>query len=260
MGNWEYEVSRIIIDRYNRKLMNALRCDVLITGAGPAGLVAAYYLAGRDVRVTLVEKKLAPGGGIWGGGMERNEVVVQEAARSVLEEIGISVEPESDGFYALDACTLASGLAFKALQEGATILNLVTVEDVMIESHRLTGLVVNSTGVMLARMHVDPLTLSAKAVLDGTGHDAVLANMVQSHGYRLQTETGNVKGQGPMEAESAEDFVVENTRQVFPGLFLTGMAVAAVHGGPRMGPIFGGMILSGKKAAEMILDDLDSKE
>ncbi len=255
MGEWEYEVSRIIIDRYNRKLMNALRCDVLITGAGPAGLVAAYHLASNDVRVTIVEKKLAPGGGIWGGGMERNEVVVQEAARSVLEDIGISVEPESEGFYALDAGTLASGLVFKSLQEGATLLNLVTVEDVMIEKHALTGLVVNSTGVMLARMHVDPLTFSARAILDCTGHDAVLASMVQSHGYKLQTETGGMKGQGPMEAQSAEDFVVDNTRQVFPGLYLAGMSVAAVHGGPRMGPIFGGMILSGKKAARMILEE-----
>ncbi|MFO8058851.1 MAG: sulfide-dependent adenosine diphosphate thiazole synthase [bacterium] len=259
MGEWEYEVSRIIIDRYNRKLMNALRCDVLITGAGPAGLVAGYYLAGNDVRVTIIEKKLAPGGGIWGGGMERNEVVVQEEARFILDEIGIAVEPEGDGFYALDAGTLASGLAFKALQEGATLLNLVTVEDVMIEDKRLTGLVINATGVMLARMHVDPLTLAADAVMDGTGHDAVLASLVQSHGYKLDTETGSMKGQGPMEAQSAENFVVDNTRQVFPGLFLAGMSVAAVHGGPRMGPIFGGMILSGKKAADMILEELRPK-
>jgi thiazole biosynthesis enzyme len=256
MGEWEYEVSRIIVERYSRKLLNALKCDVLIAGAGPSGLVAAYYLARNDVRVTIVEKKLAPGGGIWGGGMERNEVVIQDEARGVLEELGISVEPESEGFYALDSVLLASGLAFKALREGATILNLVTVEDVMIEAERLTGLVVNTTGVVLNKMHVDPITFSARAIIDGTGHDALLAHMVQGHGLSLATETGKIMGQGPMQAESAEQFVVEKTGLVCPGLYAMGMAAVVVHGGPRMGPIFGGMLLSGKKVAEQVLAEL----
>ncbi len=257
MGEWEYEVSRIIVERFSRKLLNALKSDVLIAGAGPSGLVAAYYLARNDVRVTIIEKKLAPGGGIWGGGMERNEVVIQEGARQVLDELGMATEPETEGFFAIDAVTLASGLAFNAMRQGATILNLTTVEDVMIEDDALTGLVVNSTGVVLNRMHVDPITLSGKVVIDGTGHDAVLAEMVQGHGYKLRTDTGQMLGQGPMRAKEAETFVVENTMQVFKGLYVMGMSVAAVHGGPRMGPIFGGMLLSGKKVAELILEDLN---
>jgi len=34
------------------------------------------------------------------------------------------------------------------------------------------------------------------------------------------------------------------------------MSVCSAYGGPRMGPIFGGMLLSGKKAAEMICEKL----
>jgi len=37
---------------------------------------------------------------------------------------------------------------------------------------------------------------------------------------------------------------------------LQGMAANAVFGGPRMGPIFGGMLLSGRKAAQLIIKEL----
>jgi thiamine thiazole synthase len=34
------------------------------------------------------------------------------------------------------------------------------------------------------------------------------------------------------------------------------MAVAALHQTPRMGPIFGGMLLSGKRVADLIVEKL----
>ena len=53
-----------------------------------------------------------------------------------------------------------------------------------------------------------------------------------------------------MWAEVGEDTIVKNSREVAPGLYVCGMCANAVVGGPRMGPIFGGMLLSGKKIAE----------
>ncbi|MFP3938161.1 MAG: ribose 1,5-bisphosphate isomerase, partial [Phycisphaerae bacterium] len=58
--------------------------------------------------------------------------------------------------------------------------------------------------------------------------------------------------EGPMDADAGERFVVENTSEVFPGLWVSGMAVCATLGGPRMGPIFGGMLMSGVRVAEQM--------
>jgi len=64
------------------------------------------------------------------------------------------------------------------------------------------------------------------------------------------------RGDCPSEAER---LVVEKTGEVCPGLYVAGMAVAALHGTPRMEPIFGGMLLSGEKAAKLITERLKKR-
>ena len=54
-----------------------------------------------------------------------------------------------------------------------------------------------------------------------------------------------------MWAEVGERELVAEARQVFPGLLASGMAINAVFGYHRMGAIFGGMLMSGKQAAEL---------
>ena len=64
----ETKVSKGIISTYFEKLERNLDLDVAIVGGGPSGIVAAYYLAKAGLKVAQFDRKLAPGGGMWGGG------------------------------------------------------------------------------------------------------------------------------------------------------------------------------------------------
>jgi thiamine thiazole synthase len=61
-----------------------------------------------------------------------------------------------------------------------------------------------------------------------------------------------------MWAERGESALLEFSKEVYPGLVVSGMAANAVSGGHRMGPIFGGMMLSGERAAEVAMEIIES--
>ena len=99
--------------------------------------------------------------------------------------------------------------------------------------------------------------MRSKVVIDATGHATEICHIVVNKlGAKLRTKGGGVLGEKSMWAEVAEKKVMENTKEVYPGLIVAGMAANAVFGTPRMGPVFGGMLLSGRRAAEVSLEIL----
>jgi len=247
----ETEISRTILEVYHERLLDQLRSEVIIVGAGPAGLVAGCCLARQGRKVTLLEKRLAPGGGIWGGGMGMNIAVIQEEAIPLLDELGINRRSQRGSLYAVDAIDLAVGLCAAAREAGVCLLNLIAVEDLCVHQDRVTGVVVNRTMISGA-LPVDPIVLAAKAVIDATGHEAVLVEALRRRHLLQESSSTNPAVEGPMDADAGERFVVDRAGEVFPGLWITGMSVSATLSGPRMGPIFGGMLLSGKRVAALI--------
>ncbi|MEA1909020.1 MAG: sulfide-dependent adenosine diphosphate thiazole synthase [Euryarchaeota archaeon] len=254
----ETSITRAIVTEFTKSFLDVTDVDVALVGAGPANLVAAYTLAKAGVDTVVFERNLSIGGGMWGGGMMFPRIVVQEEARRFLDEFGIKYTESKPGLYVADSIESVCRIAAGAIGAGAKIFNLISAEDVVIrENDRVSGLVLNWTAVERAHLHVDPLAVRSKVVIDGTGHDAEICRIVQE---KIPSAPGSLQviGEQPMWADVGERALLDFTKEVYPGLVVSGMAANAVYGGPRMGPIFGGMMLSGERAAEVAMRVIDS--
>jgi thiamine thiazole synthase len=249
----EVIISRAIIENFTKDFLDNLEIDVAIAGAGPSGLICAYYLAKSGKKVAVFERHLRVGGGLPGGGMMFNRIVIQEEAKHIMDEFGITIEKYKDDLYIADSLETISTLCSKTIKAGVKIFNLMNVEDVVIRGTDVSGVVLNWSAVSWSKLHVDPLAVRSKVVVDATGHDTEVCKIVERKiAPKLATKTGTVLGEKSMWAEVGEKEILDNTKEVYPGLYVCGMASNAVFGSPRMGAIFGGMLISGEKCAELI--------
>jgi len=247
------KISKIIVERFLKKFIENLNQDVIIAGAGPAGLTTAYYLAKNGFRVSIFERKLSIGGGMWGGGMMFNEIVVGEDGKKILDEFGVNCEKYEEGYFTADSVEAITTICSKAMKAGVKIFNGIYVEDVMVNESGVCGVVINWSSVDIAGLHVDPLSVRSKFVVEATGHPLEILKILEKKvDGKLFTKTGKIMGEKSMNAELGEKTVVENTKEIFDNVYVVGMAANAAFGANRMGPIFGGMLLSGKKLADIL--------
>jgi len=247
----EKDVTRAIVSEFAKEFEEHIENDVIVIGAGPSGLVAAMEFARQGQKVLIVESNNYLGGGFWIGGYLMNKVTVRAPANEVLDEIGVPYREVTDGLFVADGPHACSKLIAAACDAGVKILNMTKFDDVVLRESRVCGAVINWTPVSAlprALTCVDPVAIESRLMVDSTGHDAVVVRSLEQRGLV------DIKGFGAMHVEESEDAVVENTTEVYPGLIVAGMAVATTFGLPRMGPTFGGMLLSGKKAAEVTME------
>jgi len=250
----EKEVTRAIVSSFLKQFELYADCDCIIVGAGPSGLMAGRNLAREGLKVLICERNNYLGGGFWIGGYLMNKVTLRAPAQDVLDELGVPYEEAVKGLFVADGPHACSKLIAAACDAGVKFANLTTFDDVVLrEGGRVAGVVVNWTPVSAMPREitcVDPVALEAKVVVDATGHDASVCKKLEQRGLM------STVGFGAMWVEQSEDLVVEHTGEVHPGLVACGMAVSTVFGLPRMGPTFGSMLLSGSKAAEVILNSV----
>ncbi|MFH1848466.1 MAG: sulfide-dependent adenosine diphosphate thiazole synthase [Candidatus Omnitrophota bacterium] len=243
----EANISRAIIKEFSTWLEDYVVSDVIIVGGGPSGLVAAKELSSIGVKTLIVESNNYLGGGFWIGGYLMNTLTFRAPAQEVLDELSIPYKEVEKGLFTAMGPNACSKLISAACDAGAKILNMTKFDDVVYRDKKVEGVVINWTPVSALPRQitcVDPISLESKVVIDATGHDACVCRSLERRGII------KLKDFGPMDVGASEDLVVEHTGQIYPGLIISGMAVSTAYGIPRMGPTFGGMLLSGKKAAQ----------
>ncbi len=254
----EKEVTSAIVSGFAQDFQKYVFSDVIIVGGGPSGLIAGRELAKEGFNVLIIERNNYLGGGFWLGGFLMNKITVRHPGEEVLRELGVPCEEVTPGLFVTDGPHACSKVIASACEAGAKFLQMTVFDDVVLrEGGRVAGVVVNWTPVSSLPREitcVDPIALESRVVIDATGHDACVVRKLEERGVL------KVPGFGAMWVEKSEDLLVEHTGEVHAGLIVTGMAVATAFGLPRMGPTFGGMLLSGKRAAEVALHTLrDSK-
>ena len=139
----ESTVSREMTSRYFKDLYDLAESDVIISGAGSAGLACAYELSKhKNLKVAIIEQSVSPGGGAWLGGQLFTAMVVRKPAHEFLDELGVPYDDKGNYVVVPHAATLTSTLISKVmLSSNIKLFNATAVEDIIIKDGRVSGVV-----------------------------------------------------------------------------------------------------------------------
>ncbi|KAK6917336.1 hypothetical protein RJ641_018087 [Dillenia turbinata] len=250
-------VSREMTRRYMMDMITYADTDVIVVGAGSAGLSCAYELSKNpSVHVAIIEQSVSPGGGAWLGGQLFSAMVVRKPAHRFLDELGIEYDEQENYVVIKHAALFTSTIMSKLLaRPNVKLFNAVAAEDLIVKNERVGGVVTNWALVSMnhdTQSCMDPNVMEAKVVVSSCGHDGPFG----ATGVKRLKSIGmidSVPGMKALDMNTAEDAIVRLTREIVPGMIVTGMEVAEIDGAPRMGPTFGAMMISGQKAAHLAL-------
>lgn len=253
-----------------------MKWDIIVIGAGAAGMMAAYVAAGRGGRVLLLERNKAVGRKLLITGAGRcnltneadlNELVANipgngrflysalqqfgpaDLIRLVSTELGVPLKVERGRrvFPVSDQAREIVAAFEKALRgQGVEIITGCRVQRLLIAGEQVTGVATE-----------DGRTFLARKVIVATGGAAYPGTGSSGDGYRLAAQAGHELREifpslVPLETEEAWPKQVE-------GLTLMNTAVAAYQGNVRIGVEFGDLLFTGFGVSGPIILSLSRK-
>lgn len=250
----EIHVTKTIMNEFVEDFTeNILDSDIIVVGSGPCGAAAAKHAAELGHKTVMIERNLYAGGGMWQGGYLMPKNTVKAPAHKILEECGVELKEVEDGLYVCDSFQMVSKMLSSACDAGVKLLNSTNVDDIVLKEDHVDGVVIQwfpAKQMPPFMTCMDPIAIRSKVVIDATGHDSFLVQRLVEQ-RDIEGVSKKLPGCGSLWVDEAEKQTVELTHEIYPGLIVAGMSATSTYGAPRMGPIFGGMLLAGKKAAEL---------
>ena len=253
----EIEITSEIAKEFHDVLIDRVNSDVIIIGAGPAGLTASRELSNMGFKVLVIEQNNYLGGGYWLGGYMMNSVTVREPAQKIWDELGVPYKKVAEGLYLTPGPHAVSKLIAGACDAGVKFLNLTKFDDLVIKNGRVVGIVVNWMPVSALPRNItcaDPVTLEAKIIIDTSGYESITAKKLVDRGLV------DWQGKHSIYITKSKEHAFNKTNEVYPGLIVTGMEVRKTQSFKRMGPTFNSMISSGKQAAKIASEKIKKLE
>ena len=163
--------------------------------------------------------------------------VVRKPAHLFLDELGIEYDEQEDYVVIKHAALFTSTIMSKLLaRPNVKLFNAVAAEDLIVKEGRVGGVVTNWALVSMnhdTQSCMDPNVMEARVVVSSCGHDGPFG----ATGVKRLKSIGmidSVPGMKALDMNAAEDAIVKLTREVVPGMIVTGMEVAEIDGSPRM--------------------------
>ena len=196
--------------------MNKMQCDVLVVGAGPAGLSTAMACVRQGLDTIIVEKSSVIGSSVKTSGHTYIQDVIENfnISRNAISQTinsfylhstsldeGIEVNWDRNVLCTLNHYNFLQELATKAIINGAKVILPGEVVDVLIDREGI----IKGAVIKTIRKKIE---IEAKITIDASGSSAVIAKKIglsnfkgKPIGFGIEYEMKNVKVKNPKRLE-----------------------------------------------------------
>ncbi len=242
--------------------------DIVIVGGGPAGLTACYLASRQGLRTLLVERNMFYGGFMWYSSFMGSVATLSGELSKLLDDLGISYFRDGDLVY-VSTPILLGRLIAGAAESGCSMVNFAVVEDLLVDSQRISGVKgrfidpSESYKKINNISYIDNIDLVVRArytiLTTGGEHINRFEKSLSSKDLYNDIRRFNIASRNDISNESLRELIINNTREIHPGLIVAGAAVAKMVGLSNISRVgYGIPMVSAMKAVEIVVDRLES--